>query len=152
LVPKLFLISGVFTAPKNIGAKSKGIPNGFGIPNPEISYPNLRSGFGISKSRGISIPLGTTVVIPHRSFEIYRQLLDLVLLLSTKKGNVQYENPDFFYCPLAAARRRNTICCNGPTSALSSGGGTECNDRGSVISDGKAGTFKIVFSESHLRG
>jgi hypothetical protein len=43
-------------------AKIKGILNGYGIPNPEISSPDLRSGFRISKSRGIGIgiPLNTT--------------------------------------------------------------------------------------------
>jgi hypothetical protein len=47
---------------KNIGAALKRIPNGFGTLNPELFNPDLQSGFGIYKSRGIGIgiPLGTT--------------------------------------------------------------------------------------------
>jgi hypothetical protein len=39
----------------------KRIPNGFGIPNPELLNPDFGTGFGIYKSRGIGIgiPLGT---------------------------------------------------------------------------------------------
>jgi hypothetical protein len=48
-----------------MSATWKRIPNGFGIPNPELLNPDFRSGLGIYKSRGIGIPLGTTACAHH---------------------------------------------------------------------------------------
>jgi hypothetical protein len=62
-MPKLFHISGVFKSTKNFaGAKLKKIPNGFGIPNPKMYFPDLRSIFGISKSRGIGIRIPLALI------------------------------------------------------------------------------------------
>jgi hypothetical protein len=55
-----------------VGAKLKRILNGFGIPNVKLLNPDLRSRFGIYKSRkiGIGILLGTlcSVFAEYRYF------------------------------------------------------------------------------------
>jgi hypothetical protein len=54
-----------FETKKTIGATLKMIPNVFAIPNPKLLNPDLGTGFGIYKSRGIGIgiQLGTRLHI-----------------------------------------------------------------------------------------